>query len=259
MDGLRLSGGDLCGHDRRDPVADQSSPARRILCFPCKAGWVRCGRCRRRPQRHLLFAAVVEQLAEAAPSAVAARAPASASGVVGPERLPVRSSRADYPKWLGIAWIFVFEEGERGFHWFDRDPRCAWSAHSSHIKAEPVEVECRAVEKVQTFLFRIYSGDFRFHECNPGSVTELTQVNGDFVALIEIGDQPSTMPEYRVVLLRLTKVMLCFGRRSGRIAHRLSTRAWLCPPPAKSNTPALLISCTDMSRIGLLLDPANAA
>ena len=41
------------------------------------------------------------------------------------------------------------------------------------------------------------------------------------------------MPEYRAVLLRFTSVMLCGGRRSGRIAQRLSRSAWLWPPPAE--------------------------
>ena len=26
-----------------------------------------------------------------------------------------RSSRSDHPKWLGIAWVFAFEKGQRGF------------------------------------------------------------------------------------------------------------------------------------------------
>ena len=97
---------------------------------------------------------------------------------------------SDHPQWIGIAWVFAFEKGKRGFQRFDGDPCGARPAHRSHIQAEPIEVECRAVAKVQKVFLRIQSGDFCFHESHPGSVTELPQVDGELVALIQPGDQP---------------------------------------------------------------------
>lgn len=108
----------------------------------------------------------------------------------GQDHLQAGSSRSDHSQWIGIAWVFAFEKGKRGFQRFDGDPCGARPAHRSHIQAEPIEVECRAVAKVQKVLLRIQSGDFCFHESHPGSVTELTQVDGELVALIQPGDQP---------------------------------------------------------------------
>ena len=99
---------------------------------------------------------------------------------------PAPITRSD----LGLAWVFAFEKSERGFQGFDGNPFGARSAHGSHIQAEPVEVECRAVEKFQTVLVGVKPGDFCFHEGHPGPLTELTQVDGEVVVLIEASNQP---------------------------------------------------------------------
>ena len=70
----------------------------------------------------------------------------------GQDHFQAGSSRSDHPQWIGIAWVFAFEKGKRGFQRFDGDPCGARSAHRSHIQAEPIEVECRAVAKVQKVL-----------------------------------------------------------------------------------------------------------
>ena len=100
-----------------------------------------------------------------------------------------RSSRSDHPQWPGIAWVFALEKGERCFQGLDGDPCGARSAHGPHIQAEPIEVEFRPPLKLETVLLRLQSNDFCFHEGHPRPVTELTQVDGELVALINASDQ----------------------------------------------------------------------
>ena len=151
MDGLPPSGSGRCGSGHRDPPADLLSPARRALASRaeqagpawssllsikvmrarCSTFWMAASSC---PLRCCSCSSRCGQRRRSArtTSSPAAPAPTTRSGLA-----PLGSS--------------LSRKGNRSFQGLDGDSFGARSTYGSHIQAEPVEVECRSLTKVQIF------------------------------------------------------------------------------------------------------------